>query len=115
MKNLLLIITIFILLASACGPIDAPTDKEVARRDSLQKAFESTPLIWLNDHSYYQIITIDSCEYIMGRDNLGYNGGYFMSHKGDCKNPIHKQNVQHIIVYDTVKVYKLDDKPIKLK
>lgn len=33
----------------------------------------------------YQIVEIDSCEYIIGRDNGGYNGGYFLSHKGNCK------------------------------
>jgi hypothetical protein len=33
----------------------------------------------------YQIVEIDSCEYIIGRDNGVYNGGYFLSHKGNCK------------------------------
>jgi hypothetical protein len=33
----------------------------------------------------YQIVEIDSCEYIIGRDDGGYNGGYFLSHKGNCK------------------------------
>lgn len=33
----------------------------------------------------YQIVQIDSCEYIIGRDNGAYNGGYFLSHKGNCK------------------------------
>ena len=37
----------------------------------------------------YEIITIDSCEYIFGTDKFAYNGGYFLSHKGNCKNPIH--------------------------
>lgn len=30
----------------------------------------------------YKIIIIDSCEYIIGRV---YNGGYFLTHKGNCK------------------------------
>jgi hypothetical protein len=33
----------------------------------------------------YQIVEIDSCEYLIGRDNGSYNGGYFLSHKGNCK------------------------------
>lgn len=38
----------------------------------------------------YSIIIIDGCEYIFGRDHGGYNGGYFLAHKGNCKNHIHK-------------------------
>lgn len=32
-----------------------------------------------------QVIKIDSCEYIIGGDNGVYNGGLFLTHKGDCK------------------------------
>jgi hypothetical protein len=42
-----------------------------------------------NDTLKYEIVTIDKCEYIIGTDNGGYNGGYFMAHKGNCSNPIH--------------------------
>lgn len=38
----------------------------------------------------YTIIIIDGCEYIFGRDHGGYNGGYFLAHKGNCKNKIHQ-------------------------
>ena len=41
------------------------------------------------DYNYkeqYQIITIDSCEYI---EKDSYNG-IVLTHKGNCKNPIHK-------------------------
>lgn len=40
---------------------------------------------WINDDSFYNIITIDSCEYIFGKDRNAYNGGYFLTHKGNCK------------------------------
>jgi len=36
----------------------------------------------------YSIETIDECEYI--KKYQGYNRGYSFSHKGNCKNPIHK-------------------------
>lgn len=39
---------------------------------------------------HYSIIVIDGCEYIFGKDDGGYNGGYFLSHKGNCKNKIHQ-------------------------
>lgn len=38
----------------------------------------------------YTIIVIDGCEYIFGRDYGGYNGGYFLTHKGNCKNKAHQ-------------------------
>ena len=43
-----------------------------------------------NTNVTYQIVVIDSCEYIIGTDNGPYNGGYFVTHKGNCKNSIHK-------------------------
>lgn len=42
----------------------------------------------ITDESNYSIITIDNCEYIKKYE--GYNRGYSFSHKGNCKNPIHK-------------------------
>lgn len=40
--------------------------------------------------SHAEIIMVDSCEYIIGRDAGIYNGGIFMTHKGNCKNTFHK-------------------------
>lgn len=37
----------------------------------------------------YEVVKIDSCEYIIGKDHGSYNGGFFLTHKGNCKNPIH--------------------------
>jgi hypothetical protein len=61
----------------------------------------------LSDASYveYKIVLIDSCEYIFGHDNGTYNGGYFLSHKGNCKNPIHYKNF--ITVTDTVEYIRI--------
>lgn len=55
------------------------------------------------DNIEYRVVTIDSCEYIFGWRGGGY-GGPFLTHKGNCKNPIHKIN--KITVIDTVE-YKL--------
>lgn len=32
-----------------------------------------------------EIQVIDSCEYIIGQDNGSYNGGLYLTHKGNCK------------------------------
>ena len=37
---------------------------------------------------HYDVIEIDGCEYIKACN--GYDG--YLSHKGDCKNPIHQYN-----------------------
>ena len=61
---------------------------------------ETTPKTEIKKGITYEITIIDGCEYILGTDNGGYNGGYFLSHKGNCKNPIHYQN--KVTVIDTV-------------
>lgn len=38
-----------------------------------------------------EVVTIDSCEYIIIREDKDQNSSYgFMSHKGNCSNPIHR-------------------------
>ena len=61
---------------------------------------ETTPKTEIKNGITYEITIIDGCEYILGSDNGAYNGGYFLSHKGNCKNPIHYQN--KVTVVDTV-------------
>ena len=37
-----------------------------------------------------EILLIEDCEYIVFKDGRGSNHGFgYMSHKGNCKNPIH--------------------------
>lgn len=52
----------------------------------------------------YRYIIIDSCQYIFGGGNESHEGGYFLTHKGNCTNPIHFRT--KVTVVDTVK-YKL--------
>ena len=35
----------------------------------------------------YRVFTLDSCEYVV----VGYGDMQWGSHKGDCRNPIHRQ------------------------
>jgi len=47
--------------------------------------------------SDFEVIIIDDCEYLIYKEAMGSNQGYgFMSHKGNCKNPIHKQQSKDI-------------------
>lgn len=36
----------------------------------------------------YNVIVIDSCEYLQWRSAYGY---FMITHKGNCKNPIHNK------------------------
>jgi hypothetical protein len=38
-----------------------------------------------NRIDHIEVIVIDSCEYIVGDDDGGYNGGIYLTHKGNCK------------------------------
>jgi hypothetical protein len=57
------------------------SEKPKPKVDAIKVAFSNSPI-------NYQVITIDSCEYIL------MDGFHEMSltHKGDCKNPIHKHH-----------------------
>ena len=53
----------------ACGSINSPKKRKT-------------------EYTNYIIIEMDGCEYYVRH---GYESGY-LSHKGNCKNPIHKCN-----------------------
>lgn len=72
MKRVLIIVVIFALtLALACNP--APTGEKTT-----------------DSGKGYSVKVIDGCEYIEVSFALGVQSGYYsLTHKGNCKNPIH--------------------------
>jgi hypothetical protein len=38
-----------------------------------------------------KVVTIERCEYFATRISTGSGGGFALCHKGNCKNPIHKE------------------------
>lgn len=40
----------------------------------------------------FNIVVIDSCEYLYGKDASGYAGFGFMAHKGNCKYCIERNS-----------------------
>ena len=41
-----------------------------------------------------EMTIIDECQYIIYKENKGTNLGYgFMSHKGNCNNPVHSDKL----------------------
>ena len=86
MRKLLLILVIGLTIVSCEEP---NVDKK------------TTGMIYSDKGHQIQEIIIDSCQYIGQFD--GYNSDWG-THKGNCNNPIHKQN--KVTVVDTVE-YKL--------
>ncbi len=67
MKKLLIVIT---LVASSCN------------QNIPDKGYKIT-----SKAGSFDVVEIDSCEYIRSDVYAGYN----LTHKGNCKNPIHKK------------------------
>lgn len=80
MKKLIYIVSALVLVS--CGP-------EITEKKG--NTYSDNPAKEIFDGVNYQEVIIDSCEYIIGRDDLPYNGGYFLTHKGNCNNPAHKK------------------------
>lgn len=40
-------------------------------------------------------IEIEGCEYLVYSCSSGYSGFGFMAHKGNCKNPIHRNSIEY--------------------
>jgi hypothetical protein len=87
MKFSIYIISIALLFSSCCTNTasNAPVSSTIPTQIK-------TNFCRLNDGEY-TIIIIDSCEYIGGWGGAG-DGGPFLTHKGDCKNPIHAKCVK---------------------
>jgi hypothetical protein len=79
MKKTLFLIGSMVLICS-CGP-----EKKNPKAPSDLRLELDTTSIYSDQN--YQIYILDGCEYIQ----IGYGSSRWGSHKGNCKNPIHKQ------------------------
>lgn len=80
---------IFIVLIGALFLFSCNNDNPDTRKVNNAKTFQ---VDWTNDQGgqisqNFTIVVIDSCEYITGR----YDRSRFLTHKGNCKNPIHQR------------------------
>ena len=74
---------ILLFLISACQPI-------TQEKDVSEKEIPTEQQINEIDIHDLEILIIDNCEYIFYKKSPSTNRGFgFMSHKGNCKNPIH--------------------------
>lgn len=83
-KNLICLLLGFSLLTTGCD-------------QSKKETGESPPGYTLGEakevgiNGKIRVVVIDGCEYIIYQEKGKQNDGYgFMAHKGNCKNPIHR-------------------------
>ncbi len=82
-----LAITFLAILLISCEP---EVEKEVEIDSELEKTTEEIIKSLYNDDA--EIITIDECEYIVIKYTFSKDSYGFMTHKGNCSNPIHVYN-----------------------
>lgn len=87
MRNLYKYLLIAITLMACSETKTIVVTEEEIRQDSIQKYNEHYNTLGL------KIVIIDGCEYITRSSESNYiRYNAFLSHKGNCKNPIHCYN-----------------------
>lgn len=84
----ILFISFFVILAIFIG-----CEQQTTPDEDTQLEHTAEGLINIVSRGDVEVIIIDGCEYLIYKEEHGSNQGYgFMSHKGNCKNPIHIYN-----------------------
>ncbi len=90
MKTVIKLSTIAFLSYGCDGMTPKPPEQEVSNLRWSEVANQQISKI--KDRNF-EILEIEDCEYIYYKSQLGGQQGIaVMSHKGNCKNPIHCQN-----------------------
>ena len=68
-------------------------DFSVPRNSNTLLEEEAKHLLHNIEEGNMRVVEIQNCEYVIFKDRLNSNQGFgYMSHKGNCKNPIHQYN-----------------------
>lgn len=85
---ILILAALVIFMATSCKPenyekydLNSPSTSGRYELDSTSQYFDRQ----------YRIYTLEGCEYIV----IGSGRSQWGSHKGNCKNPIHKENASN--------------------
>ena len=78
MKKIFILSVLFAMVSCSEQP-DTNTYHDTKNTNDVYKVVTNSSSISLN------IVVIDSCEYLIGRDCGGYYGFGYLSHKGNCK------------------------------
>lgn len=85
MKTIIILTLLIILSTLTSCDKSLPWKEDGIKEDS--NYLEKATII---SDGRYEILIIDDCEYILFNNKAGINLAYgYMSHKGNCNNPIH--------------------------
>ena len=85
---IVILAALVIFMVTSCVDKKTINEQVQLKRDLYNQELDSTSEYY---NKQYQIYTLEGCEYIkvdVGNTTWG-------SHKGNCKNPIHKQNASN--------------------
>jgi len=85
-KNTSLLILIFVALVIFMVTSCKPDNHKSLFKDTSVHQYELDSTSQYNDRDY-RVYTLEGCEYIL----VGQSNFQWGSHKGNCKNPIHKK------------------------
>ncbi|MBL4585861.1 MAG: hypothetical protein JKX84_02200 [Flavobacteriales bacterium] len=78
-------IALILLAASTIVSCDMPPNQSVIISEEKGEMLPSDTV-----RQEFELIVIDSCQYVLLKEQQGTNRGYgYMAHKGNCNNPIH--------------------------
>jgi len=85
-KSILILLSFAFIFFSAC--FEPVQDEDSPIEHETEQIIHNIP------EGDLEILVIEGCEYIVFKDGRGSNHGFgYMSHKGNCNNPIHIYNV----------------------
>jgi hypothetical protein len=77
----ILLIGMLLLIVSGCSEQGFLSETHTSRYDAMEKNMRT--------------IEVEGCEYLVYSYSAGYGGYGFMAHKGNCKNPIHRNVIEY--------------------
>lgn len=84
MIKYLLLLTLIFYAFTSCEPQNG-SETHTFEKGSTEQIIKDLP-----EHTM-KVIVYDKCEYIIYKEDKDMNSSYgFMSHKGNCSNPIHQ-------------------------
>ena len=76
MKKILILVTILFAMISCSEQPDTNIYHKVEKTNDVYRVYDDLNV---------RVVIIDSCEYLVGSRNVGYQGYGYLSHKGNCK------------------------------
>lgn len=85
---ILILAALAIFMVTSCVNKETIDEQVQLKRDLYSRELDSTSEYY---NRQYKIYTLEGCEYVV----VNFGNPTWGSHKGNCKNPIHKENASN--------------------